>query len=586
MERVIKLKSSSKKILLAWIFVLFVSFVLRIYGLGLNPIGISHDDELNEMLNAKSIAITGSPRPGFVAGILTKTDHCQFFGDCVYGELGTIFQVPWLIAFPLDLATSRIFFVIIYVLLTLIAGKLFENLSKNPWIGILAGLFVAINPWGIYFGRTAHTILISHLLYLFAAYLFTRQRSVKSNLIFGGLAAGVASLVYFGGKSILPFILIWGALYNFYQFKKPALKTIGVFLIISFSLVACYFYLLKNSYAGSRISDVGNVQENVKTIELGGPAAWSVGRQIDKVTPRVESFLGFFSPTSLFLTGQRAEDSYYLSGHGYFYLIDFVFLFFGVMALSKKPIVGVFLFGLITISVLPVAIKTSETSAYSHRASLAYPLISGLIGWGVFYATSLIKNLKNGLILKLFLFGVGFLYAISLLYFLFVYWYRVPVELSTRWFFAERVLANYISRSGDKKFVILSSRPDGIFNSYVFYAGIYNEENTIREVNKAYENRNYQYGNVLFIDDCSKLTDIKKPENVIFVDQINNPNCEFITSSASITNPKDAGAIFSIANETLCKNFDLQNYPYPQNIRDFSIENQTNEVFCKNWITR
>ena len=155
-----------------WIGILLLAFFLRAYGLGLNPVGISHDDELNELLNAKSVALTGEPRPGFVAGILTTNDECLFVGDCVYGELGTYVQVLWMRTFPLSLVWSRIFFVIASVGLVYITGKLFENFSKSKAVGIATGFFVAINPWAIYYGRTAHTILFSHLFYILAAYFF------------------------------------------------------------------------------------------------------------------------------------------------------------------------------------------------------------------------------------------------------------------------------------------------------------------------------------------------------------------------------------------------------------------------------
>ncbi len=587
---------TSKKLLFGWVLVLLLALVLRVWGLNLNPVGISHDDELNEILNAKSVAIAGIPRPGFVAGVLTQNDKCKFVGDCVYGEIGTYIQVPFMAVFPLGLALSRIFFVITSLGIVFLVGKLFENFSKNIAVGILAGLFVAINPWAIYFGRTAHTILASHLFYLLAAYLFTRTKSYKSNLVLGSLAAFVASLVYFGSKAILPLMLVWGTFYNIYQFGTRNIKFTALVGLISVVLIAGYMFALSNSYAGKRLADVtATAQETRKAIELGGSVSWVISRQVDKIIPRINSFFGFFSVSSLFLTGQQAQDGYYLSGHGYFYLIDFVFLIFGIVAMSTKLRKGVFVLLLVAVAISPVAIKISETSAYSHRASLAYPILAGIVAWGVYFVWTRINEfgtkskLKRFSLSKIFLVLTTGIYALSLSYFMFVYWYRTPIEQSTRWFFHERVLSSYIKRvmeAGDKKIVILSARPDGIFNSFVFYSGIYNTKENIKEVNKLYEDHNYVYKSVSFLDDCTKLTKENTDQSVIFVDQINNPNCNLdLAKTHGISNPQDAGVIYKILNDSLCAKYPINKYPYPKTIKDFNVEVQTNEVFCAKWIS-
>jgi len=576
--------------LLGWAAILFLALLLRSYGLNLNPVGISHDDELNEILNAKSVALTQTQRPGFVAGILTQTDQCKFIGDCVYGELGTYIQVPWMYFSPLGLAFSRIFFVLISLGLVIATGKLFENFSKSTTIGMITGLFVAINPWAIYYGRTAHTILASHLFYCLAAYYFTRPNSYKSNLIFGGITAFIASLIYFGAKPILPLIIIWGVSYNLYQFGFRNIKFTFQFLLVAMIVIGGYLLILSNSYAGKRFTDIENGrQENVGiTIELGGSTSWRVGRQVDKVTPRIDSFLGFFSASSLFLTGQRASDNYYLSGHGYYYLADFIFLILGIMAISSRFGRAMFILLLIAISITPTAIKISGTSIYSHRASLAYPLISGIMAWGLYFCWS--KVPAKPFLAKIFLLSAAIVYSGSLIYFLFVYWYRSPVEQSTRWFFHERVLASYITRvqknNENKKLIVISGRPDGIFNSYVFYSGVYNNKEGIIEINSKYLERDYAYRGAMFTDDCSKIAQEDLAENIIFIDKINNPECEInLGNTSRISNPRDAGVIYNIVNDSLCKDYSIGRYPYPKSIHDFSVENQTDEVFCKTWIT-
>ena len=128
-----------------WILIILLALFLRIYGLDLNPVGLSHDDELHEILNAKSLALTGLHKPSTVAGIFTQNDQCP--GNCVYGELGSYILIPWMRVFPLSLFWSKIPFVLASLGLVFFTGKLFENLSNNSDVQMLrelSGLYSTI----------------------------------------------------------------------------------------------------------------------------------------------------------------------------------------------------------------------------------------------------------------------------------------------------------------------------------------------------------------------------------------------------------------------------------------------------------
>lgn len=554
------------KDVLVWSVILLLALFLRLYGLDLNPVGITHDDELHEIINAKSLAITGSNIPGVVTGIFTQNPYC-IWGDCVYGELESYILIPWMRFFPLNLVLSKIPFVLGSVLLVFTTGKLFENLSKNATIGMIVGLLVAINPWAIYFGRTAYPQLVSHLFYILGAYFFTRHKSYKSNLILGSLFSFFAFLIYFGAKPILPLIILWGIIYNLYQFKLHHVKFTFLFVLIVSAIIGGYFLILSNSFAGIRVAEIETTKSSL----------------------RLERFLDFFSPMSLFLTGQRATDNSYITGYGFHYLVDLPFLILGILTLFKNLPITLFVFSLITISVLPAAIKTSETSIYSLRAALAYSLLSGLIGWGCYFCWSKVLILKQKYIAKILLVLVIILYILSLAYFLLIYWHRLPRDQATRWFFHERVLTNYISRiqsKNDKKIIVLTARPDGIFNTFIFYSGIYNDKNTINDINSKYLSGNFEYKGASFIDDCQEITKQDLDNSIILIDQTNPVKCElYQKDTPKIANPKDAGGIYNIVNESLCVNYPSNRYPQPQNIYDFKIENLTDEAFCKIWIT-
>jgi len=574
----------------AWFLILTLALLLRAISINLNPVGLSHDDELGELINSKSLAITGTHAPGHVAGILTTNDECK--GNCVYGELGAFILIPWMRIFPLDIVWSKIPFIFTSLLIVFFAGKLFENLSKNRTIGLVVGILVAINPWAIHFGRTAYFTTFSYAFYLLAAYFFTRKKSYKSNLIYGSLFSMIASLFYFGTKPILPLIIIWGIFYNVFQFKNHHPKF--TIFIISFSLITilAYLLILSNSFAGRRVQEIfaddnASIVNQERRVSLEIPLIRDL--LINKFTVdtgvRIEKFVGFFSPTFLYVKSEGSTDIYYDTNHAYNYLADFVFLIFGVMALASNFPTAVFVLSLLLISVAPAALKTTGDTIYSLRAGLAYPILAGISGWGIYYLfTRFSKSYK-----KIFIFVTILVYIGSLTYFLAMYWFRTPFDKSVGWYFHKRVIANYITRLREKssqKIIVVTAQPADTFSEYVFFGGIYNTKNDILDINKIYASQKYEYRNTKFVNNCEEITkDDIKSGAVIFVEQ--GVYCQLNqTATPKVANPRDGGGMYNIINEDLCATYPKEKYPYPRKISDFNIEKLSNNVFCKLWITK
>lgn len=578
------------KISLIWILILFLALLLRVYRLDLNPVGLSHDDELREIINAKSLALTGSHAPGTVAGILAKNDECQ--GNCVYGELGSYILIPWMMLFPLGMAASKIPFAIASAGIVFFAGKFFENLSKSSKVGLLTGLLIAVNPWAIHFGRTAYFTTLSYTFYLWAAYLFTRNRSFKSNLIWGSIVSILASLFYFGTKPILPFIIIWGVLYNFYQFKKLYLKFTSILLFTVFLIIAGYLLLLTNSYAGRRISEIGVSDNNLVTNSTNEQRRISLDIPlfrdliINKYTVQAsiisEKYLGFFNPSFLYLKSVGSTDLYYISNHSYNYLIDFPFLIIGFIALGGSLASGLFLLFFIAIAVAPSAFKITGDTIYTLRSGLAYPLLTGTSAWGMFFLYSKLAKFK-----KVFVFLLVCIYTISTIYFLIMYWYRTPVDKSIGWYHHKRIMANYIQRlreKSDKKVIVVTAQPEDTFNTYIFYSGLYNSADKIKQINNISKSQIYDYNGVQFINSCKNISQDNLKNDVIFIEQV--VQCDLDQKNTpKIANPKDGGGIYNIINESLCKNPLPNRYPNPRNLSDFKVEDLTKEKLCQLWIT-
>lgn len=595
MERIKNIKNKH-----LWTLVIILAFFLRVYGLNLNPVGISHDDELHEILNAKSLALTGLQNPGTVAGIFTQNDSCS--GNCVYGELGPYILIPWMWVFPLSLFWSKIPFVLASLGIVFFTGKLFENLSINSKVGLLVALAVAINPWAIHFGRTAYLTTFSYLFYIIGVYFFTRQNTFKSNLILGTTLSIIGSMFYFGTKPILPFIILWGIAYNSKSLKLQNIKfTLSLTFIVSL-LIGSYFIILSNSYAGRRLNEIKQFTPSGIATEVNNQRQSSlniplvrdliINKYTVNINSRIEKYLGFFSPTFLFLKSAGSTNIYYDSNHGYYYLLDLFFLIFGIVAIFKSLKIGIFVLSAIALFVIPAAIKTTGDTVYALRVALVYPLISGVIGWGVFYFCNIILSIKEPVVKKLNLSKiiVAFIimaYLTSLGNFLIMYWYRNPIDKNIGWYFHKRVLSSYITRltnDTNKKAVIVTAQPADTFNTYVFFSNLYNNKSSILEINKVYKSGNYDYQRVKFVNNCTQVTANDLKESTIFIEQ--TINCSLDQNNTNkIANPKDGGGMYNIINDSLCAKFKLNRYPYPRGIDQFNVENMNLETFCSTWIT-
>ena len=584
-----------------WIAILVFATILRLYGLGANPVGLSHDDEVQNLLNAKSLAVTGQPSGGTVTGVLSSVTECP--GNCVYGELTSYILIPWMRLFPLDLFWSKIPFALASILIVYFTGKLFENLSKNKLLGIFVGFLVAINPWAIHLGRMAYENNFSYLFYILGAYFFTRPKFQKSNLTYGTLFSIFGFLFYFGTKPILPFIVLWGFLYNIVVYKKFVWKTYFSIGFIFILFLGVYFFALTHSFAGRRLNEISidkayNIESIVndqRRISLNAPVISSLF--INKYTVKgqiyLEKLLEFFSPVYLYLKSTGGTDAYYISNHAYNYLIDLPLLVFGLLGLAANFAVAIFTLSLLVLSVGPAILRTD--TIFTFRSGLAYPILAGLSGWGVYYLYSKMeyfqktsKHFKKFPLGKIFLAGTFALYGISLAYFLTMYWVRMPIEKSEGWYFHKRVITSYITQTrkdSSRRIIVITAQPPETINTYAFYSGEYENAENIIEINEAIRSRNYSYQNTYFTDSCNiNLVKELSEGTTVFVES--DANCNFQTpTSIKIANPRDAGGQYDIYGDTLCTDIPKNKYPYPRSLKDFQVEKMDKEQFCKTWIT-
>lgn len=571
------------------ILVIILAIVPRTYGLYLNPVGVTHD-EIYDLINAKSIAMTGENVPGMVAGIFTRDTFC--ISTCVFGELISYLLVPWMLIAPLGLFWSKIPFVVASLGIVYFTYKLFVNLSGKKAVGILTALLLAINPWAIHFGRTTYENIFTFLFYIWGLYIFTKRQVSKIELGVGVIIIFLGFLSYMGAKPFLPFLITLGLGYSLLINKLKHLRFILILFILSFILFGSYLYILKNSYAGLRLQEIQSstslltFTENVdkqRQVALEIPLGRDIfiNKYIEFARYLLDRYLGVFSANYLFNTSEASLDAFMISKQSFMYLLDFPFIVLGVAAIGN-PLVFLFLTILVAITPISSVLNTIHNT-YALRAGILFPILVGLSAWGIYWTHN---SLKIRFLKILFVVCLIFLYLISFVYFAVMYWYRTPFEKSSGWFFHERLLSKYIllSQEKNKKIVVLSKSPSDYMYMYAFYSGEYNSGEGVKKINTMLENRAYEFKNITVTSDCLILPNEINTNTIYVIER--GLECEDIYPKAlQISDPKDGGHNYKIFNDLVCPDISLNKYPYPRSISQFDVEDMSRDQFCKIWIS-
>lgn len=284
-----------------------------------------------------------------------------------------------------------------------------------------------------------------------------------------------------------------------------------------------------------------------------------------------------FSFDYLFVYG---DQFYSILRHGFFYVLDALFLVLGfaaAYALKKKAFFLLFFIALI--GVLPQILYSNRLDNFSIHLSLMFAILPIFIGVGISETLSLVKN-------RFYYFGsltvIAILYLFLILNFLNIYFYQFP--LGGYFDFHVRLLSKYIAlanQTGKEVIVYSPSTPD-IFKKYIFYTNNYNK-NTYQKIRKNYKSEDFRFQNVLFAG-CDRTIDPAKEKIIIIYDS----NCGGLSKNIShlaIPRLSDGGQSYQIYNDSICSSFNLKRYPSNLTIDDFAIEKMSTQKFCETYIT-
>ena len=564
------------------LIIVFLAFLLRFIWIDKVPNAVG-GDELTYVVNARAMVLTGTdisgtwnPLTGFIFQYPAYT--------LPQAELPYFLTAPFVGLFGFSLFSVRIIFVLLSVLsvplIYLITRTLF---NKNA--GLASAFVMAVNPWSIYMGRTAYESTHAIFFFLLSFYMFLVLKG--RNILFTIPVLFLAFYSYVATKvSFLPFVILL-VLFSYFFVNKRKYKKEYLIVFVSCLLLVLVFALSVFTTKGqSRVGELINLNayqisdevNYIRKISIQNPLTSLFENKVTVFSRIVLTKLfKSFSFDYLFIYG---DQFYSILRHGFFYVLDALFLVLGFAYIfAKRKSTFFLLFFVILAGVLPQLLYSARVDNFSIHLALVFGIFPIIIGVGIWETINLIKNKWY---FRFSLLITGLLYLFLVLNFLNIYFYQFPIR--GYFDFHVRLLSKYAviaSSQGNEVTIYSPSAPD-IFKKYLFYSNSYNKD-TYLQVRKNYKSENFKFQNINFLG-CDRTIDVEKKKNLIIYDF----NCGSLVDSPShlaIPRLLDGGQSYQIFNDNICSKFNLKRYPQGISIDDFAIESLSTQRFCETFIT-
>lgn len=563
--------------------ILIFGCFIRIIYLGSVPPGLAND-EANIVLNAQSFLKTGENIPGIITGILGNPTGDLTAG--VHSEISSYILIPWYLIFGFNFVTIKLPFVFaglgIIILSFLIVRKM-----VSQGAGLITAGLSAINPWSIFFSRSAYESILSAFFYLLAIFIVISQKNWRLLWALPFFILGL--LCYFAAKTImLPLALV--CLFCVLIFKmKDSIKPLIVLNVILLGFLIIYLPILNSSKAGARFNELQNKQSLSEVVNIKRTSSLDLplsqlfeNRIIEDLRVRIGASLGEFSANLLFLDGNpESIPSLNIPDHAPLYLLDLPFIVLGIIFLARTNLFFLTLtLGVLLTTLIPNFLNLQGTT-YMIRTVMLFPFLILISGSGLYYLkTLLMKNLFLKIIFSLTIAA----YIFSFGNFIYQYFGRLPIEKSEGWFLTDRILSKYISASlknyPDTNITVISPSPKHTFYRYLFFNNLYQNSEEINKINQSLRKFGYSYKGVNITDKC-----LLPGENnsIVIIDK--SMDCPG-SSNIFISSVRDAGDKYQILDDKLCSGLITRSYPLLKNISDLDIEKLSKEDFCSKYIIR
>lgn len=597
----VKLKLSSKVLPLAIILPIFFAFglILRFWLIKEIPIAFYHD-EMDYVITGEAIArfgtdISGEWQPKLLKPLITYN---------VTSELAAIFHAIVQKMFGLGVQSGHLPSAIFGVLTTLTSGWLIFLLFKSKKVSLIFMIFLWINPWHVHISRLGYETSISlffQVLALSAIISFGQNQArfnLKSLVYFSTGIVGILGsfFTYHGAKVTIAGIVLTGlaiALKNTKNVKFILLPSVVFLTILCLAYVQLFYGINQGWYLGRESEFIFSSSFFEKTVNHARFLSFDFPAKnlvLNKLTiiffEGLKRWASVFDINKFAIGGMENGFQFSLFVHGFWYLSSIILFFFGLTKMLKNKIDGTYSW-LILLCISPIASVLNITYQSIFRSALTYILLIAPIVYGFLFVLKMLENKK------LFLSIFFLILIIEPIYFAAQLFGRYGIVTAENHFFDDRLLAGYIrlvTQQSNKPIIIILD--NDVFrrarNVIAYNDLLKNLTQTEREQFANTNLQTYKFANLTFSLNCPDKQIIDA--NVIIMKPNMLDNCKILppktteTVFPTIASPIDSGAYFYLYQDPVCKNFELPQYVYTNNLNDFYIEKLDNKKFCQTWV--
>lgn len=467
-----KMKSLQKVILF---LIIILAFFLRVYKITEYPAGLNAD-EAAIGYNTYSLIMTGKDEFGHPWPI-----NFQSFNDYKPG-LYFYLALPFVKVFGLNELAVRLPSAILGTLTVLflyfLVKEIFRESSSAEELGLIASLFLAVNPWHLHFSRGGWESNAAVSFMVLGSFFFFKFFRKKNSIILSSIFFILAMFCYHSARLIVPLLVSGLLIFNFKNIFTKANR--GVLLLTSVLSVSLLIILLvsMSGQAGlSRFSGVGLFADEGpfwRANELRGQHInhFSIyskvihNKYVEYSIQFFDNYLRHFSGSFLFISGDEIQRNRVME-MGQFYWIDLIFLLSGAYFLFKnKPKNYLFIFYWLAVS--PIASALTFQSPHAIRAlNMVIPLeiiaAYGLLNiWKLNIVNKSITLLFRGLIVLAFTWNFCF--------YLHQYYIHTPQAYPAAWEYGFKELVGYVKdHEREYEKIYVTNKYDQPYILFAFY---------------------------------------------------------------------------------------------------------------------
>jgi hypothetical protein len=567
-----------------------VALLPRLLYLDRIPTLLVHD-EVYYAAQAQSLAAWGSDPSGTWSWWSLLPAHSLF------AEWSGVVMLPAAVFFSDPLVAARFTSAILGSLLVVILARLAEVLTGEKKIGYLAFGVALLNPWLFQNSRQVFDALFS-LTFFFGGVLILLQTKEWQK-------CWALPLFFFGffqyqGLKLLMVPIVLATLSLVWARERgtwPSWKSLRsqpwllVIAAVTIAILGVYIVRIPSSPAAAgRVGEMLPLNQDLlssKTNLLRRQSLTSPlnSLMLNKATVALEEmsvrYLRSFEPLLLFGRGEALRNPSSVYSHGFFFLLDGVFILIALFyAWQHKPYRATTAWLLVLAALSPLTTTLNSSDPWlMFRSSLIIPVGILLSAIG---AHLTLKTLPRGVAVGLAVVYLGLATRFSYDYFL-----RYPAYATAGPAWGERVMNSYIERvSKDRPVLVLVDENELAFMNWLVMGGHITTANKAA-LTSAFQTHSFALGSVEFGNRCLSAADLDG-DRIVFSSATNvvcdGTDVTSLPDRLAITSLQDGGAALHIYHDTLCGEHVSSGYSRLDRFGLLDIEQLSTAEFCEAFI--